>query len=134
MLRALALLFTCQLAGEVVVRGLKAPVPGPVLGLVLLALGLALARRFGGPSSDTVEATALGRMAAGLLGVLGVLFVPAGVGLVQHLPLLRARLAATLELRCPGAQLLAPAGDACSGALALARDCLACSAADGAAD
>jgi holin-like protein len=89
MLRALALLFTCQLAGEVVVRGLKAPVPGPVLGLVLLAFGLALARRFGGPSSDAVEATALGRVAAGLLGVLGVLFVPAGVGLVQHLPLLR---------------------------------------------
>jgi holin-like protein len=89
MLRALALLFTCQLAGEVVVRALKAPVPGPVLGLVLLALGLALARRFGGPSSDTVETTGLGRMAAGLLGVLGVLFVPAGVGLVEHLPLLR---------------------------------------------
>lgn len=89
MLRALALLFTCQLAGEVVVRGLHAPVPGPVLGLVLLALGLALARRFGGPSSDTVEATGLGSTAAGLLGVLGVLFVPAGVGLVQHLPLLR---------------------------------------------
>ena len=30
-----------------------------------------------------------------------------------------------LERSCPNAQLLAPAGDACSGALALARDCLA---------
>jgi holin-like protein len=89
MLRPLALLFTCQLVGEVVVRGLHAPIPGPVLGLVLLALGLAIARRFGGPSSESVEATQLGRTAAGLLGVLGVLFVPAGVGLVQHLPLLR---------------------------------------------
>jgi hypothetical protein len=55
-------------------------------------------------------------------------------GALEHLPLLRTRLAATLELRCPGAQLLTPAGDACSGALALARDCLASSAADGAAD
>ena len=51
-------------------------------------------------------------------------------GALEHLHLLRARLAATLELRCPGAQLLAPAGDACSGALALARDCLASSTAD----
>lgn len=89
MLRALALLFTCQLVGEVVVRGLHVPLPGPVLGLMLLALGPGVARRFGGPSSEAIESTQLGRTATGLLGVLGILFVPAGVGLVQHLPLLR---------------------------------------------
>jgi len=55
-------------------------------------------------------------------------------GALEHLHLLRARLAAAMERRCPGAQLLVPAGDACSGAVALARDCLASSAADGAAD
>ena len=51
-------------------------------------------------------------------------------GALEHLHLLRAQLAAALERRCPGAQLLAPAGDACRGALALARDCLASSTAD----
>ncbi len=51
-------------------------------------------------------------------------------GALEHLHLLRARLAAALERRCPGAQLLTPAGDACSGALALARDCLASSTGD----
>lgn len=45
-------------------------------------------------------------------------------GALEHLPLLRARLAAALDRSCPGAQLLVPAGDACSGALALARNCL----------
>jgi len=89
MIRALALLCTCQLAGEVAVRGLAVPVPGPVVGLVLLALGLAVGQRFGGPASDAVEETGLGRTATALLAVLGILFVPAGVGLIQHLPLLR---------------------------------------------
>ena len=51
-------------------------------------------------------------------------------GALEHLHLLRARLAAALEHSCPGAQLRSPAGDACNGALALARDCLAASAAD----
>jgi phenylacetic acid degradation operon negative regulatory protein len=51
-------------------------------------------------------------------------------GALEHLQLLRARLAIALESRCPGAQLRTPAGDACSGALALARDCLAASGAD----
>jgi holin-like protein len=57
------------------------PMPGPVIGLVLL-LGL-LAWR-GGPS-ESLAATA-----QGILKYLGLLFVPAGVGFVTELPELRA--------------------------------------------
>ena len=49
--------------------------------------------------SATVDDTALGKVANGLLAVLGILFVPAGVGVIQDLALLReygAALAAAL--------------------------------------
>src|SRR3954451_11028719 len=77
--------FCCsaQLAGEGVTRGLGLPVPGPVIGLVLMAVGLLIAQRFTLIRAD-VEATPLGRTATGLLGHLSLLFVPAGVGIVQH--------------------------------------------------
>jgi holin-like protein len=90
MLRALALLFTCQLAGEIAARGLSLPVPGPVLGLLLLVARARRLRRWARPFDDAVSAghVSLGRTAAGLLGSLALLFVPAGVGVTQHLPLL----------------------------------------------
>src|SRR5215210_7777736 len=84
MLQAFALLLLCQLAGEGVIRSLGLPVPGPVIGLVLMAVGLLVAQRLGLIGSEDVEATPLGRMATGLLGHLSLLFVPAGVGIVQH--------------------------------------------------
>ena len=40
MLSYLTLIFCCQLAGELVTRGLDLPVPGPVLGMVLLLYAL----------------------------------------------------------------------------------------------
>ena len=84
MIRALALLLSCQLAGEVLTRALALPVPGPVLGLVLLVAGLGLAARLGRVDAERIDGTELGRTASGLLGVLGLLFVPAGVGVVQQ--------------------------------------------------
>jgi holin-like protein len=84
MLRALALLLVCQLAGEGLARELGLPVPGPVIGLVLLAAGLLIAGRFGLLRAEAIEGTDLGRTATGLLGHLSLLFVPAGVGIVQH--------------------------------------------------
>ncbi len=77
MIPSLLLLLACQLAGELTVRLLGLPVPGPVLGMVLLALGLGL--------RPQVPA-ALGDTATGLLGHLSLLFVPAGVGLMLHGP------------------------------------------------
>jgi holin-like protein len=73
-------LLACQLAGEVAARALHLPVPGPVIGMVLLFLVLLLRGK---------EAPAeLGATADALLGNLGLLFVPAGVGVVVYLPLL----------------------------------------------
>jgi putative effector of murein hydrolase LrgA (UPF0299 family) len=90
MLRAFCLLLACQLAGEIAVRAIGLPVPGPVLGLVLLVGILALADRRGWLGAGGLEASAVAKVSAALIGVLGLLFVPAGAGVVQHLPLLRA--------------------------------------------
>ncbi|WP_334153596.1 CidA/LrgA family protein [Tepidimonas sp.] len=76
MLPALTALLTLQLAGEVLARILGLPIPGPVLGMALL-LALLMAR----PSwRDALQPTT-----QGLLQHLSLLFVPAGVGVVQHL-------------------------------------------------
>lgn len=74
MIESLSLLLAAQLAGEIIVRASGLPLPGPVIGLVLVA---ALCLWRGVPD-------ALSRTAHGLLAHLGLLFVPAGVGVVQH--------------------------------------------------
>jgi putative effector of murein hydrolase LrgA (UPF0299 family) len=81
------LILLCQLLGEIVVRGMGAPIPGPVVGLIVLLLLLQGRDRIGllrrGPLGDGgVE-----RAAGGMLAHLSLLFVPAGVGVVQHLDL-----------------------------------------------
>jgi putative effector of murein hydrolase LrgA (UPF0299 family) len=76
MLYGFAILLGCQLLGEAFVRALVLPVPGPVVGMVLLTV-LMLAR--------TPLPSELGDVAGGLLKHLSLLFVPAGVGIVQHL-------------------------------------------------
>ena len=81
MLTALTALLVCQLIGEAAVRLIGLPVPGPVLGLVLLLAFLALRR--GIPA-------ALETTAGGLLKHLSLLFVPAGVGVLQHLARIQA--------------------------------------------
>lgn len=74
MIEAVTFLLLAQLAGEVAVRALAVPVPGPVVGLVLLALIL-MARRTPRAMSD---------VAHGLLRNLSLLFVPAGVGIMRQ--------------------------------------------------
>jgi holin-like protein len=90
MIRALALLLVCQLIGEIVTRALGLPVPGPVIGLALLAVGAIVHARVTGAEASAIEKTDLGATASALLGSLGLLFVPAGVGIVQQLPLIGA--------------------------------------------
>ncbi len=87
MVQAMMVLLLCQLAGTIVQQALGLPVPGPVLGMVLL-LGILVWRR--GPSDDLQDT------GNGLLKYLGLLFVPAGVGVVNQLPVLRANAAAIL--------------------------------------
>lgn len=88
MIRALAVLLVCQLAGEVLTHALGLPVPGPVIGLALLAAGALIHARIARTGAPAIEDTELGVTASVLLSSLGLLFVPAGVGIVQQLPLI----------------------------------------------
>lgn len=80
MLHAFAILLSLQLAGEALVRAVSSPLPGPVAGLALLFLWLV---------AKLPLTQAMNETADGILKHLSLLFVPAGVGLVQQLPLLR---------------------------------------------
>lgn len=77
-LRGLAWLLVFQSVGEVLSRGFSLPLPGPVLGLMLLvpALRFALVRE---PVADCADF---------LLSHLSLLFIPVGVGVMTHLALL----------------------------------------------
>lgn len=87
MLGALTLLLVCQAIGEAVVRLAGLPVPGPVMGMLLLFAWL-MAK---GEVPDAVA-----RTTAGLLEHLSLLFVPAGVGVVLYLDLVAAEWQAIL--------------------------------------
>ncbi|MDT8854548.1 CidA/LrgA family protein [Paracoccaceae bacterium Fryx2] len=73
MIPALLTLLAAQLAGETVARALHLPLPGPVLGMVLLLAGFALLPGLAAMLRPVAQ------------GILGHLFVPAGVGVVGHL-------------------------------------------------
>jgi holin-like protein len=91
LLQGLAMLLLAQSAGELLVRALGLPLPGPVLGLGLVMAVLAL------PATRGFVAARLGVAADALLAHLSLLFVPLGVGVVAHLGLLREH-AAVLAL------------------------------------
>lgn len=79
MLNGILVLLSSQLAGEAVARGSGIGIPGPVLGMAMLAAALLLR-----PKLHEV----VGPVAQALLSNLSLLFVPAAVGVVQVLPLL----------------------------------------------
>lgn len=81
MIEAIAAVLLCQLLGEGAARALSLPVPGPVLGLLLLFGALVLRGHFR-PDAPSPDGTPLGVLAAFLLAHLSLLFVPAGVGIV----------------------------------------------------
>lgn len=76
-LRGLALLLLAQIAGESLAKALRLPLPGPVVGLVLLLVAL----RWEVSRAPIKSAAEL------LLAHLSLLFVPVGVGVVTHLDL-----------------------------------------------
>jgi putative effector of murein hydrolase LrgA (UPF0299 family) len=88
MIRGFFLLLACQLVGEVLARSLGLPAPGPVIGLGLLTVALAAWSRWRPMSDEDIGNSDVGRAAGGLLGSLSLLFVPAGVGVVQSAGLL----------------------------------------------
>src|SRR5689334_25285224 len=88
MIASLSLILLCQLIGEVFVRGLGLPMPGPVIGLILLLLLLLVRDRYPSLARGPLQGDGVEGASRGLLAVLSLLFVPAGVGVVQKLDLL----------------------------------------------
>jgi holin-like protein len=81
MLRTFLALLGCQAAGEVIRQISGIPLSGPIIGMILLLAALTVR---GGASDDfcrSVQTT---------FGYLSLFFVPPGVGVMQHLQLLRA--------------------------------------------
>ncbi|GEO99753.1 CidA/LrgA family protein [Methylobacterium haplocladii] len=94
MIVSLALILLAQLLGEVVAHGSGLPVPGPVLGAVLM-FGFLLVRDRYHRSAERMLPKPLvqGELegtAKGLLAHLSLMFVPAGVGIVGRLDVLAA--------------------------------------------
>lgn len=77
MIHAILILLICQLLGEGVSRAASLPLPGPVLGLMILIGALAALPQLADKLRPVTQT---------ILGNLSLLFVPAGVGVVQHLP------------------------------------------------
>jgi putative effector of murein hydrolase LrgA (UPF0299 family) len=82
MIKPIFILVLFQLAGEALRAITHTKVPGPVFGMILLAAFYILRRREPSP--------ALEHAADGLLSWLGLLFVPAGVGIVANIALIRS--------------------------------------------
>ncbi len=80
MLRTYLVLLGCQAAGEVIHQVCAIPLSGPIIGMILLLAALTVR---GGASDE------FSRSGQALLGYLSLFFVPPGVGVMQHLPLLR---------------------------------------------
>lgn len=74
-------LLGCQLVGEVLAEALHLPLPGPVIGMVLLFVVLQVRR----PADDS----RLLRFSDKLLRHLQLLFIPPGVGIVVYLGAVR---------------------------------------------
>jgi holin-like protein len=81
MLPGLIVLLVCQLVGEFLVRALDVPLPGPILGMMIMLVVLRVRR----PSRDSGLVTA----PETLLHHLPLLYVPAGVGVIAYLARLR---------------------------------------------
>jgi putative effector of murein hydrolase LrgA (UPF0299 family) len=88
MIASLSLILLCQLAGEAFVRGIGLPMPGPVIGMMLLLLLLLMRDRFAVLARGPLQGGGVETTSAGLLANLSLLFVPAGVGVVQKLDLI----------------------------------------------
>lgn len=79
MLFYITVIFCCQLVGELITVAFGLPLPGPVIGMILLLSGLVM------HGSIPAELEQTGEF---LLKNLSLLFVPAGVGVMLHFGLL----------------------------------------------
>lgn len=84
MVEALAALVGAQLLGEVLRQAFHLPLPGPVIGLFLLVTILSARGR-----TVDLKTSQLPNVANAMITNMGVLFVPAGVGIITESHLLR---------------------------------------------
>jgi holin-like protein len=84
MIQGISLLLGFQLAGEVVKRLAHVPVPGPVIGLLLLFAFLQARTFVDLKTSEDFDTSAAAQVATPLLRHLAVLFVPSGVGVLEY--------------------------------------------------
>jgi putative effector of murein hydrolase LrgA (UPF0299 family) len=80
MLKWMVVVLGLQFVGELSATLLGLPIPGPVIGMILLFL---LLLKLGGLPKD------LDRLASGLLSNLYLYFIPATVGVTTHIALIR---------------------------------------------
>lgn len=93
MIPSLIVILVCQLAGEAIARGAGIPIPGPVVGMALLFALLLIRDRVATKARGNnaarmpalLEGHELEKKGKGLLAHLSLLFIPAGVGVVQNL-------------------------------------------------
>jgi holin-like protein len=81
MINALLILLSFQLVGEIIIRTLSLPVPGPVVGMLLLFVALLWRDSLVVKIEQTTQY---------ILQNLTLLYVPAAVGVVVHLELIRS--------------------------------------------
>jgi holin-like protein len=85
---AFAILIGLELVGEVLRETLHLPLPGPLIGMALLTVVL-VALGSAGPAAEHAVPAPLLKVANGLIANMGLLFVPAGVGIITELGVLR---------------------------------------------
>ena len=88
MIVGITILLVFQLIGEVAAYFLGGFVPGPVIGMAMIAVVLTLT---GGVKTLQPAHQQTLETSRSILTNLGILFVPAGVGIIQHLDLIRDR-------------------------------------------
>lgn len=96
MIDGFAVLVTCQLAGEAIVSFTNLPVPGPVIGMLILFISLVI--RGSVPIG-------LSAVAHGLLQHLLLLFVPAGVGVILYMRQITAQWIPIVAVLVVGTQI-----------------------------
>lgn len=97
MLSAFLVLLACELAGDLLRQALALPVPGPVIGMTILAAALVFKRKT--PTSNSPVIVSLEQTSEALIRHMGLLFVPAGVGLIAEMQVLLSRIMARLYRR-----------------------------------
>ena len=88
MIVSVTAILLCQVLGEALARGFGLPAPGPVIGMALM-LGLLALRPSLAPALPCEMTNGeLENTSKTILAHLSLLFVPAGVGVVQNLDLI----------------------------------------------